>query len=142
MAIPVITQTKNQLEKSSAQLALLDSPPGTSCSMVESTKDADYVLMVTEPTPFGLNDLKLAVETTRTLKRNFGVIINREMDGFAPLDDYLKSENIEIIARIPFSPEIASSLAGGDTIVDNSLGMDDLFKNIGEQLLKKVNYGS
>lgn len=141
MAVPVITQSKNRFENSKSDLALMDSPPGTSCSMVEATKDADYVVMVTEPTPFGLNDLRLAVETIKTLDRKFGVIINREMGSFNELDNYLESENIEVLARIPFSSEVASSLAGGDTIVENNLGMDSLFEEIGEKILSRVNYG-
>ncbi|PID27718.1 MAG: ATPase [Candidatus Cloacimonadota bacterium] len=142
MAVPVIAQSKNSLQESNFGLALLDSPPGTSCSMVEATKDADYIVLVTEPTPFGLNDLRLAVETVKALKRKFGVIINRETEKFEKLEKYLESENIEILARIPFSRETASSLAAGKIIARKNSELSSVFTEIGNKILERVNYGA
>ncbi len=78
-AVSLIAQTKKYVDKHffDKDFAIFDSPPGTSCPVIEAIKDADFVILVTEPTPFGLHDLTLAVETTRALKKKFGVVINR-----------------------------------------------------------------
>jgi len=95
-AVPLIRELKSRIPSSST--VVLDSPPGTSCPMIETIKDADMVVLVTEPTPFGLNDLKLAVETVRTFSLPFAVVINRSDIGDNGVLDYCDSEEIEIIA--------------------------------------------
>lgn len=88
-------------------IKIFDSPPGTSCPVVEVLKNADYVILVTEPTPFGLHDLSIAVETVRLLKKDFGLVINRYGIGNDELIDYCNKENIEIISKIANSRIIA-----------------------------------
>ena len=117
-AVPLIEQTVRYVDEkhNAVDLKIFDSPPGTSCPVIEATKDADLVILVTEPTPFGLHDLKLAVETMRELKKHFVVIINRYGIGNDDVVDYCNAENITIVARIPNSKAIASSYSRGDLL--------------------------
>lgn len=98
------------------RIALFDSPPGTSCPVIEATKDADFVILVTEPTPFGLHDLTLAVETMRTLKKSFGVVVNRDGIGNDAVLRYCEAEKIPVLARIPNSRKIAELYSAGKLI--------------------------
>lgn len=90
-----------------------DAPPGTSCSVVETVSDAQMVIVVTEPTPFGLHDLKLTVELLRDMKKPFGVIVNKAGLGNNDLFEYLEEEKIQLIGSIPFSKDIAAKYASG-----------------------------
>ena len=97
---------------------ILDAPPGTSCPVIEAVKDADFVLLVTEPTPFGLNDLRLAVGMVRELKLPFAVAINRSDVGDDQVRRYCYRESIEIVLEIPDDRRIAEAYSVGDMIVD------------------------
>lgn len=92
---------------------ILDSPPGTSCTVVATLEDVDFVVLVTEPTPFGLSDLKLAVELVRNLKIPFGLIVNKHTDGIDLIEKYANEENIEILYRLNFSKEFAQGYSKG-----------------------------
>lgn len=96
-------------------IALLDSPPGTACPVVATVRDADYVILVTEPTPFGLNDLRLAVELMRGLGRRCGVIINRA-NGDDSVRNYCHAEVLPILAEIPDSRAAAEAYSRGEPI--------------------------
>jgi len=98
--------------------AIIDCPPGTSCPVIESVKDSDYCILVTEPTPFGLNDLKLAVEMLKILKIPFGIIINRADAGDNEVFEYCKEEKLNILMQIPMDREIAICYSEGKLIVD------------------------
>ena len=101
-------------------LAILDAPPGTSCPVVEAVKDADFVLLVTEPTPFGLHDLKLAVELVRRLNLPFAVAINRDGIGNRDVEKYCQAEKIDIAFRLPDDRRIAEAYSFGRMILDVS----------------------
>lgn len=116
MAPPVIREVKKHINKK--KTVIIDVPPGTSCPVITAIKDTDFVILVTEPTPFGLNDLSLAVEVVRKLKIPFGVIINRSDLGNKKTDEYCTGENIPILMRIPFSKKIAGIYSRGDSIVE------------------------
>ena len=96
-----------------AGLTILDCPPGTSCNMVTATRAADFVILITEPTPFGLHDLSLAVATVRELGRKFGVVINRADAGDSRVEDYCRREAIEVLLRIPDSRQVAEAYSRG-----------------------------
>ncbi|WED23820.1 ATP-binding protein [Vibrio sp. JC009] len=115
MATPVIRAVKEQIPRSG--LSIIDSPPGTSCSMVVTVRDADFVLLVTEPTPFGLHDLKIAVETVRELQRPFAVIINRFDEADNCVDAYCAEQGIEVMLRIPEEREVAKAYSRGETLI-------------------------
>jgi MinD superfamily P-loop ATPase len=115
MAPPVIREVKKHIDRK--KTVIIDVPPGTSCPVITAIKDSDFVILVTEPTPFGLNDLSLAVEVVRKLRIPFGVLINRSGLGNKKTDEYCKGENIPILMKIPFSKEIAGIYSRGDPIV-------------------------
>ena len=104
--------------------------------MVETVKGADFVLLVTEPTPFGLNDLKLAVEMLRIMSLHFAVVVNRSREGATAIHAYCAGEGIDIIAEIPDDRRIAESYSRGELIVEAVPGMDAMFSDIYERLLQ------
>ncbi|MBW2256680.1 MAG: ATP-binding protein [Deltaproteobacteria bacterium] len=95
-------------------LTLVDCPPGTSCPAMAAVRGADCVVLVTEPTPFGLHDLELAVEMCRALERPVVAVINRSDLGDDSVERYLAREEIRVVGRIPFDPAIARAVAAGD----------------------------
>lgn len=116
MAPPVIRQVK---ERACGEgIIIRDAPPGTSCPVVETVRDSDFCILLTEPTPFGLNDLKLAVETVRELDVPFAVIINRTGAGDAGVEDYCKQQKIPVLLTIPLDTEIARIYSRGIALVD------------------------
>lgn len=108
---PLIKEIKLRIPEN--QIAILDLPPGTSCPVIEGVKGCDHVLLVTEPTPFGLNDLKLTVEMARELKLDFSVLINRFDIGDGETVEYCKNQKISIMMEIPDDTEIAKSYSRG-----------------------------
>jgi MinD superfamily P-loop ATPase len=119
MAVPVIRQLKQWIQPEPDQTIILDVPPGTSCPVVESVRGADMLLLVTEPTPFGLHDLKLAVELSHELKIPAGVIVNRDGKAVFPdLDFFCAQADIPILLRIPFERQIAAGIAQGRALVE------------------------
>lgn len=112
-AVPLIHTTQKYIREleSKPTMQILDCPPGTSCPVVAAVDEADFVLLVTEPTPFGLNDLKLAVETMRQIEKAFAVVINRQGMGDDAVENWCKSENISIVARIPYDRQLAEQYA-------------------------------
>ena len=115
MSPPLIRQVKEHINPK--KTVIIDAPPGTSCPVVTSVKGSDFCVLVTEPTPFGLNDLILAVEVLKKLKIPFGVVINRADLGNNKTDEYCKQENIPVLMRIPFKKEIAMAYSKGEPIV-------------------------
>ena len=101
-----------------ADLVILDAPPGTSCPVIASVRGCDYLVLVTEPTPFGLHDLKLAVDLARSLDLPFGVAINREGLGDDRTDEYCRREGIAVLARVPDDRRIAEAYSRGEMICD------------------------
>jgi len=99
-------------------VVIIDVPPGTSCPVIEAIKGSDFVLLVTEPTPFGLNDLKLAVSMVKELKLPFAVVINQSDLGDDQVHQYCDRENIQIILEIPNDRRIAEAYSVGKMIVD------------------------
>jgi MinD superfamily P-loop ATPase len=99
-------------------LAIIDVPPGTSCPVVEAVKGTDFVLLITEPTPFGLNDLKLAVALAREINLRFAVVINRYGIGNDEVERYCQAENIEIAMKLPDDRRIAETYSFGQMIID------------------------
>ena len=117
-AVPLIRQTIDFVNANFSDdvTKIFDSPPGTSCPVIEATKDADLIILITEPTPFGLHDLKLAVETIRQLEKEFVVVINRHGIGDDGVHLYCKEENIRVVARIPNDRKIAETYSRGELL--------------------------
>ncbi len=114
--VPVIKKAINSIND--RYLSILDSPPGISCPFIATVENADFVVLVTEPTPFGLNDLKLSAETLQQLKRPFGVIVNRAGLGNKEVYDWLKANKIPLLMEIPFDREIARTYSEGHLLVE------------------------
>lgn len=114
---PVSVIKKATKESGSNGIVLFDSPPGTSCPFIQTVTAADYVILVTEPTPFGLSDLKQSVETLKTMDKTCGVIINRAGLGDKAIYAYLAEENIPLLMEIPFDKAIASYYSKGEIVV-------------------------
>jgi MinD superfamily P-loop ATPase len=100
------------------KLTIVDAPPGTSCPVIETMKPADFILLVTEPTPFGLHDLKLAVGAAHILNIPCGLVINRSDIGDEKVKAYAASENLPVLMEIPFDRYIAEAYSRGDMMVD------------------------
>lgn len=111
MSTPLIRQVKAAAPP--ADLVIIDSPPGTSCPVIESVRGADFVLLVTEPTPFGLNDLKLAVEMVRAMNLTLGVVVNRAGCGDRETEVYCRRQGVEILAEIPDDRRVAEAYSRG-----------------------------
>ena len=99
-------------------ITIIDAPPGTSCPVIAAMNNADFILLVTEPTPFGLHDLKLAVETVKILNMPHGLVINRAGLGNDEVKIYAKKQNIPILMEIPFDKKIAQIYSSGQMVVD------------------------
>ncbi|MDB4303772.1 ATP-binding protein [Desulfosarcina sp.] len=128
MAPPVIRAVKSHID--SKKTVIIDAPPGTSCPVICAAKDTDFCILVTEPTPFGLHDLKLAVEVVRKLAIPHGVVINRATLGDDETEKYCGSENIPVLMRIPFDKRIAKAYSQGDLIIEVIPELKDEFKNM------------
>ena len=111
MAGPVIREVKKEIKKNTN--AIIDVPPGTACPVVGSVHGSDFTVLVTEPTPFGLHDLKIAVEVLRMLEVPLGVVVNQAGLGDRKVYDYCKKEEIPIMLEIPFSRRIAELYSRG-----------------------------
>ncbi len=118
MAVPAIRQLKKWAQPAAGQDVIVDVPPGTSCPVVESVRGADFLLLVAEPTPFGLHDLRLAAEVARELAVPAGVVINRDRIGDAGVDEFCATAGLPILMRIPFERAIAGGIARGQTLLE------------------------
>jgi MinD superfamily P-loop ATPase len=116
MSPPLIREVKKQIKPSDT--VIIDAPPGTSCPVIEAVKGSDFSLLVTEPTPFGLNDLKLAVETLKQMKIPHGVVLNRAGVGDNKVKNYCNRENIPILMEIPMDRKIAEAYSEGKSIIE------------------------
>jgi MinD superfamily P-loop ATPase len=111
MAVPVIKEVKRRIEKD--RPVIFDSPPGTSCPVIETVKGSDFCVLVTEPTPFGLHDLKITVQVLKDMKIPFGVIVNRAGIGDKKVYEYCEEKNIPILLEIPYQRKIAELYSRG-----------------------------
>lgn len=139
MAVPIIRQLKEWANKDDFSIVILDVSPGASCPVVEAIRDSDYLLLVTEPTPFGLHDLSLAVQLARSLNRPVGVILNRDGIGNGGVEEFCQREEIEILARIPYRRDIAEILSQGQPLVDGLSEFEDLFLHVFQKILDQLN---
>lgn len=114
----VIRAARKHAEVLHKTLTVLDAPPGVACAAVAAIRDADVLVLVTEPTPFGLHDLELAVDLGREMGIPLGVVVNRDAVGPSEVDAYCEREGIPILARIPFDRRVAEVYASGGLVID------------------------
>lgn len=141
MAVPVISQLKEWVIPPAGdnRPVILDAPPGNACPVVEVMQDADFVLLVTEPTPFGLHDLKQAVDVARgEMGLPVGVVINREGVGDSGVDDYCAAEAVPILMRIPIERRIAEAYSEGIPLVEELPAYRDSFRELYRKIQRLV----
>lgn len=119
-------------------LEIRDAPPGASCPVVESMRGADFALLVTEPTPFGLHDLKQVVNIARALGIPAGVVINRDGIGDDAVETYCAGNNISILMRIPMERRFAEAIASGQTLVEAAPEYHQRFSALISQIRQQV----
>ncbi len=136
MATPIIGQLRARLDAS--KTVILDSPPGTSCPVIETVRGSDFCILVTEPTPFGLHDLQLAVETVRQLGVPFGVIINSAGIGDDAVEDYCRDEGIRLLMKIPWDRRIAEGYSRGEPVVTVIPDLKEQFQNVYAEIATAV----
>lgn len=136
MSPPLIEKVKALMVPEN--LSLVDAPPGTSCPAIAALRDADYALLVAEPTPFGCNDLDLTVSALRKLGVPMGIVINRADPEPGIIDDYAREQEIEILQRFPFSREAAAACSGGHLLVEKMPDMKQRFEELAEALQQRL----
>jgi MinD superfamily P-loop ATPase len=135
MAVPVIHQLKDWKPFPNGEVIIRDAPPGTSCPVVESIQGADFVILVTEPTPFGLHDLRLAAQLTRDLDLPAGVVVNRDGVGDVGVYETCRQQGLPIMMRIPLDRRIGEAIARGVTIVESFPKYVPLFQELYDRIL-------
>jgi len=134
LAPPVIRAVKQEAPHDG--LVVLDAPPGTSCPVVESVRDVDYCVLVTEPTPFGLHDLRLAVDLLEELEVPFGVVVNRADIGYDKVDVFCRGRDIPILAHLPWDRGLAEAYARGRLAAESSPTWRGRFEALALQVLR------
>lgn len=124
----LIRELKNEIKENQHDIIIYDAPPGTCCPVVETIADTDYIILVTEPTPFGLYDLSLSIDLLREIDKPFGIVMNKAGTGFTKIYDYLKEEQIEILCEIPFSKTYAANYAKGNLLYNIAEDIDESYK--------------
>jgi MinD superfamily P-loop ATPase len=148
MAPPIIRKIKKKIKKDGIKgennditnhhITLIDAPPGTSCPVIESIKDSDYTILVTEPTPFGLHDLILAVEVLRKLKIPHGVVLNKCDIGDHKVEEYCKKNDIPLLLSIPLDREIAVAYSKGIPIVKINPSYEQKFIQLFQKIVQII----
>ena len=133
MAVPLIKAVKNQIKNN--KNVVIDAPPGTACSLVASVHKTDYCILVTEPTPFGLHDLKITVQVLKDLEVPMGVVVNRAGLGDRKVYDYCKKENIPLLMEIPFSKKIAELYSRGVPFVVEMPDWKEKFMEVRDKIM-------
>jgi MinD superfamily P-loop ATPase len=132
MASPLIRKVKEKIQQD--RIVILDAPPGTACPVIETVKGSDFCLLVTEPTPFGLNDLELAVGMLEKLRIPMGVVINKADIGDRKVWDYCNSKKIAVLMEIPMDREIAESYSKGIPIIFQKPSYIHKFQDLFEKM--------
>lgn len=128
--VPVIKKVLQEGEKLACKKGgdlIVDCPPGSACSVQESVADADYCLMVVEPTAFGLHNFKMVYELVELLGKDCGIVINKEVEVYKPLEDFCREKKIPVLLRIPFSKKIAGESARGILAVEENKEVENIF---------------
>jgi MinD superfamily P-loop ATPase len=136
-AVPVIEKLKTKIDHS--RKVIIDSPPGTTCPTIEAITDTDFTVVVTEPSSFGLHDLKMVVEMLNEIRQPFAVVINRaEADSDYLIEDYCQENEINILLKIPFSRKIAELYSNGKPFLDELEGWRAKFKELYREIREEA----
>jgi len=132
MSPPLIKKVREH--EMPGKVTIIDAPPGTSCPVIASMKDTDFVLLVTEPTPFGLYDLKLAVGAVKILDIPCGLLINRSDLGDDQVKEYARAMNLPILMEIPFDRQIAEAYSRGEPLIEQIPDWKDKFLDLYDRI--------
>ncbi|RLI51296.1 MAG: (4Fe-4S)-binding protein [Candidatus Thorarchaeota archaeon] len=138
IATSVIKAVKNEVV--GTEVSIIDAPPGTACPVIETMRDSDYLILVTEPTPFGLHDLKMTVDVVRELSIPFGVIVNKAGIGDDSVTEYCKGEGIPILMEIPFTRRIAELYSRGIPFVEELPEWRERFQQLFRAITEEVEH--
>jgi MinD superfamily P-loop ATPase len=136
MQTTLIKKLKSRVEQNE-MITIYDAPPGTSCPVVETVSDADYIVLVTEPTPFGLHDLKITVELLTELQKPFGVVINKAGLGNRQVYNFLKEKEIVLLGEIPFDKHFAENYSTGELINNIPEKSLTVYRDIADKIFNK-----
>ena len=139
MVPPIIKQVRSRTDQNA--VTIIDAPPGTSCPVIAALNRADVAVLVTEPTPFGLHDLKLAVETVRVLGIPHGIVINRAGMGNDGVNQYARENNIPILMEIPFDRRIAQVYSRGGMLVEEIPELKEKFETLYSEIKRLMKNG-
>ncbi len=139
MAPPLIRKVREHATPD--RINIIDAPPGTSCPVITAMRGSDFVVLVTEPTPFGLHDLKLAVGAVRVLDLPCGLVINRSDMGDSRVREWAESEEVPILMEIPFDRRIAEAYSAGHALITAVPEYRDRFLALYEQIQRMVSKG-
>lgn len=134
LASPIIIELNEQIKDN--PICIIDTPPGSSYPFTESIRDADYIVLVTEPTAFGLENLKANIEILRNLRKSFGVLINKTRTENSQIIDFLENEGISVLMEIPFKKEYAVEHSKGNVLVKNESTLKELFQQLYYRIVK------
>ncbi|MFW6252035.1 MAG: ATP-binding protein [Halanaerobium sp.] len=136
-AVPVIEKLKTKIDRN--KKVIVDSPPGTTCPTIEAITDTDFTIVVTEPSPFGLHDLKMVIEMLNDISQPYAVVINRaEADSDYLIEDYCQAEEIKVLLKIPFSRQIAELYSEGIPFVGELDGWEDKLEQLYQEIRKEA----
>jgi MinD superfamily P-loop ATPase len=136
MSPPLIRKVRSKIKED--DLVIIDAPPGTSCPVITAMKNTDFVLLVTEPTPFGLHDLKLAVEAVKVLGMPCGIVINRSDIGDHSVQEYAAQEDIPVLLEIPFDRRIAEIYSRGRLLIEEFPTWRQTFKMLYRDIVEII----
>ncbi len=134
-APPVIRKVKKHLNRE--KMTFIDAPPGNSCPVVEAIKSSDFILLVTEPTPFGFHDLRMTFDVVRELDIPFGLVINKAGLGNRDVYDFCETHNIPVLLEIPFRRDLAKTYAAGQTWVELFTDIREDFSRLLQSLMER-----
>ncbi len=125
--IPIIRELLDEIKSNNESEIFIDCPPGSACIVMESIKDADYCVLVAEPTLFGAHNLNMVYELVKLFKKPFGVVLNKCLDYENPSEEFCKKNNIKILAKIPFDKNLGELNSNAEIIVHKNIKYKKLF---------------
>ena len=138
--IPIIKELLNKANREMEKTTIIDCPPGSACIVMESIRDADYCILVAEPTVFGVHNLKMVYELVKLFKKPFGIVLNKYISEENPAQLFSIEENIKILASIPFDSEIGEINSKGEILVNKSEKYNKVFSSLLEKVKEEVDY--
>lgn len=136
--VPIIKKLLEPENQEADKMTVIDCPPGSACIVMESIKDADYCILVAEPTLFGVHNLNMVYELVTLFRKPFGVVLNKCLDGENPAETFCIENNIKILGRIPFDNELGTLNSNAEIAVNESEKYRELFSDLLQTVKKEV----